>query len=304
MFEYRYGIKLKKNTADAATLRILRKHFPNQSLLELRAKVQAHDYVFLSDMEKYNSELRATKLLQDFDKAGIDTELFEEYRYTPVSWQTEPISREDLKNIDKRCWEISRQVLEDIECETVGYISPDAKTIIDEEKSISLNNKVHLDIDGMGIVFFSAQTMKYVAPETNFLSTEFTQPSQIADHIKKGDITAFCTGSSGSFDICFLMGYPTADMLEKFPVSIRLALDVQGGSIQFCDLFWLSKWNTDFPKDQVISMPDGFYDVTVCTRLPESGYWGEDQTILMYFNKVGALPDLSWTGVPYLFTED
>ena len=50
-------------------------------------------------------------------------------------------------------------------------------------------------------------------------------------------------------------------------------------------------------------MPDGYYDVTVCTRLPESGYWGEDQMILMYFNKVDAMPALSWTGVPYLFTD-
>lgn len=121
-----------------------------------------------------------------------------------------------------------------------------------------MNNKVHLDIDGMGIVFFSAETMKDVIPDTDFLTSEFTSPQQIANHIKKGDITAFCTGSSGSFDIHFFKGYPSIDTLEKFPVSIRLALDVQGGSIQFCDLFWLSKWNTDFPQDQIIALPDGY----------------------------------------------
>ena len=93
-------------------------------------------------------------------------------------------------------------------------------------------------------------------------------------------------------------------LADKFPVSIRLALDVQGGSIQFCDLFWLSKWNTDFPQDQIIALPDGYYEMTVCTCLPESGYWGDEQTIYIYFNKVDKMPELTWTGVPYLFTEE
>lgn len=51
-----------------------------------------------------------------------------------------------------------------------------------------MNNKVHLEIDGMGIVFFSAETMKDVIPDTDFLTSEFTSPQQIANHIKKGDI--------------------------------------------------------------------------------------------------------------------
>ena len=51
-------------------------------------------------------------------------------------------------------------------------------------------------------------------------------------------------------------------------------------------------------------MADGFYDMTVCTRRPESGYWRENQTIRIYFNQVDAMRELSWTGVPYLFTED
>ena len=161
-----------------------------------------------------------------------------------------------------------------------------------------------LSIDGMGIVFFSAETMGDVAPGTNFLTEEFTQPDQIAAHIKKGDITAFCTGTGGDFNLHFLTGYPSAEVLQAYPVSIRLGLHVQGGSVQFCDLFWLSNWNTDFPQDQVVPMADCFYDMTVCTRRPESGYWGENQTILIYFNQVDAMRELSWAGVPYLFTED
>ena len=137
MFEHRYGIKLKKTTADATALKLLRQCFPTQSFSELRAKIQANDYVFLSDMEKYQHDgvRRMAKLLREFDKAGIETELFEESRYTPNPWRAEPMSREYLKNILQRDREITRQVLEDIERETVGYISPDAKKDIDKEIS-------------------------------------------------------------------------------------------------------------------------------------------------------------------------
>lgn len=137
MFEHRYGIKLKKTTADAVVLKLLRKYFPTLSFSELRAKVQAHDYVFLSDMEKYQCDgvRRMAKLLREFDKAGIETELLEESRDTPAPWQVEPMSREYFKNILERGREITQQVLEDIELETVGYISPDAKADIDKEIS-------------------------------------------------------------------------------------------------------------------------------------------------------------------------
>ena len=84
MFEHRYGIKLKKTTADATALKLLRQCFPTQSFSELRAKIQANDYVFLSDMEKYQHDgvRQMAKLLREFDKASIETELFEESRYT------------------------------------------------------------------------------------------------------------------------------------------------------------------------------------------------------------------------------
>lgn len=167
-----------------------------------------------------------------------------------------------------------------------------------------MDNALDLVIDSMGIVFFSAKTMDYVAPGTNFLMAEFNDPRQVAEHIKKGDITAFCTGTGGKFHLRFFMGCPTDDIFEEFPVSIRLGLDVQGGSVQFCDLFWLSDRDTKFPQNQMIPLADGYYEMTVCTFRPKSGYWGDNQTIYIYFNKVEQMPELTWTGVPYLFTEE
>ena len=110
VFEHRYGIKLKQTTADATVLKLLHKHFPAQSFSELRNKVQAHDYIFLSDMEKYDGERRMAKLLREFDKAGVETELFEESRYTPASWQTEPMSQEYFKSVLQRDCEIEKEI--------------------------------------------------------------------------------------------------------------------------------------------------------------------------------------------------
>ena len=66
MFEYRCGFKLKNTTVDAAALKLLRKRFPNASLAELRGKIQAHDYIYRSDMEKYDGVRAVAKLLREF----------------------------------------------------------------------------------------------------------------------------------------------------------------------------------------------------------------------------------------------
>ena len=136
MFEYRCGIKLKSTVADAAVLKLLRKHFPNTSLGELRRRIQAHDYVYLSDMLRQDGEREAVKMLREFDKAGIETELFEESRDAPGSWNTRPLDRDVLYNMLQRSRGIQRQVLEDIERETTGYISPEARAYIDEEMAV------------------------------------------------------------------------------------------------------------------------------------------------------------------------
>ncbi len=168
-----------------------------------------------------------------------------------------------------------------------------------------MDKEMRLQIDGMGIVLYSAKTMDSVEPGYDFLEQEFTEPQQVAEHIMKGDITGFCTGTGGDFDLKFIMRGPTAEEENSFPLAIRLGLEVRGGSIQFCDLFWLSSWNSsNFPEEQVLPMEDGFYELTVCTRCPDSGYWGDEQTICIYFRKTESMPKLKWAGVPMLFTDD
>lgn len=133
MFEYRCCIKLKSTAVDAAALKLLRKHYPNTSLAELRGKIQAHDYVYTSDLLSRDGERLAANMLGEFDRAGIETELFEESREAPGPWNTRPLSREVLRNMLHRSRETYRQVLEDTELETEGTISPEAAALIDEE---------------------------------------------------------------------------------------------------------------------------------------------------------------------------
>ena len=113
------------------------------------------------------------------------------------------------------------------------------------EEPLHLGDTAHLSIDGMGIVLFSPEVMRYVVPGSDFLTEEFTDPKQVGEHIRKGDITAFCTGTGGDFILWLRSGYPDSNVEKEFPAMIRLVVEVRGGSLQFGDLFWLSDWNPD-----------------------------------------------------------
>ena len=86
---------------------------------------------------------------------------------------------------------------------------------------LHLGDTAQLSIDGMGIVLFSAEVMKSVIPGSNFLKEEFTVPEQVGAHIRKGDITAFCTGTGGDFTLWFRTGYPDSNAEKEFPVICR-----------------------------------------------------------------------------------
>ena len=138
MSEFRDGIKLKATTPSVALLKLLRKWYPNQSLTELRTKVQNHEYIYLTDQEKswIAGDRKMAKLLKELDRAGFETELYRERRDNrdPQSrWIAEFLSREVFRNGLQMDQEIKRQVLIDIEQETEGFVSPEAMADIEEE---------------------------------------------------------------------------------------------------------------------------------------------------------------------------
>lgn len=138
MIEFRDGIKLKTTAPSAALLKLLRKWYPNQSLSELRARVQNQEYIYLTDQEKswIDGDRKMAKFLKELERAGFEAELYRERRddRDPQSgWVTEPLSREVFYNGLQMDREIERQVLIDIEQETEGFVTPAAMADIEEE---------------------------------------------------------------------------------------------------------------------------------------------------------------------------
>ena len=87
-------------------------------------------------------------------------------------------------------------------------------------------------------------------------------------------------------------------------MALRLGVEIRGGEIWVTDLFWLSDFPKSCPPDQVVKLPDGFYHVTVLTRKPESGRWGDDQSILIYLQPLPEMPQLMWQGAPLLLPSE
>ena len=162
---------------------------------------------------------------------------------------------------------------------------------------------IHLVIDGMGIVFYSPKTNQNILEGSNFFDEEYSKPEDVARHIKKGDVVGFCTGSSGEFIIKFREGYPEENLLAEYPVSIRLGVDIQDETLCVIDLFWLMEWSSECPLEQTISIDSGYYHITVCTRKPDLGIWGDQQIIFVYLNKLDSMPELTWPGVPLLLPQ-
>ncbi|MBE6754824.1 MAG: hypothetical protein E7559_10840, partial [Ruminococcaceae bacterium] len=98
-----------------------------------------------------------------------------------------------------------------------------------------------IEIDGMGIVFYSTGAVADIPEGSDFLTNSYTRPEQVAEHIRKGDVVGFCTGSGGSFILKFREGYPPEEMCAD--TAIRLAIDVQGGKLCVDELFLLSEWS-------------------------------------------------------------
>lgn len=162
---------------------------------------------------------------------------------------------------------------------------------------------IDLSIDGMGIVMYSPATVAGIPQGYDYLSNKYSEPSQVADHIKKGDMVGFCTGTGGNFILKIREGDPSEEIDKEYPVAISLGIQVKDETICFIDLFWLMEWDYDCPPEQSIKVPNGYYHIVVMTKRPESGIWGDDQVIYIYLKPMNTMPQLMWNGVPQLFTE-
>lgn len=163
------------------------------------------------------------------------------------------------------------------------------------------NQDILLTIDGMGIVIYSNEAMKNIEEGDNYFTKEFATPQKVSEHIKRGDIIGFNMGSSGTYNLHIRQGYPSIEIIEKYPISARLALNVLGNKVSFIDLYWLMEWSEYVPEEQTIEIEEGVYHVSVLTQKSSGGKIGDNQDIYVFFNKISEMPKLLWDGVPQLF---
>ena len=130
-----------------------------------------------------------------------------------------------------------------------------------------MDEKIFLDmnltIDGMGIVFYSDGAVKNISEGEDFFSREYEDEEKVAEHIKKGDIVGFCTGSGGNCILKFINGYPSSKIDEEYPISIRLGILIEGGRLFVKDIFSLMDWTKDCPENQQLKINDGVYYITL-----------------------------------------
>ena len=163
-----------------------------------------------------------------------------------------------------------------------------------------IEKDMDLMLDGMGIVFFSPETTKDIEVGYDFFDAEYQEPEDVARHLQKGDVVGFCTGTGGDFTLKFREGYPSEEVLGEYPLWIRLGIELKDGKMCVADLFDTMDWPGATPDEQIVETEPGFYHLTVGTKRPESGIWGDYQTICVYMNKLEEMPKLKWEGVPFL----
>lgn len=163
-----------------------------------------------------------------------------------------------------------------------------------------MQNEILLSTTGLGIIFYSAFGVAGIKEGEDFFSTTFQHPDEVADHVIRGDIATFCTGSGGNFKLVVYDGRLDDQGLQEAEFKLRLCLEIRGGEVYFRDLYDLMDWTADCPSSQKMKMMDGFYRITVYSSTPQSGIIGDNQTIYLHFEKVAQRPALKWDGVPQL----
>lgn len=161
-----------------------------------------------------------------------------------------------------------------------------------------MEKEIKLAIQGIGIIMYSDFAIEHIKEGDNYLQQSYWQPSQVTNHILKGTIVGFCTGSSGEYTLKFHKGYP--EDISNYEYVIRLGIEVRDRKIHFRDLYDLMSWTRKNPSEQSIDIENGFYHITLCTNIPESGIIGDRQEIYVYLNKLDKMPELNYLGVPQL----
>lgn len=164
--------------------------------------------------------------------------------------------------------------------------------------------QIDLNVAGLGMILYSPPAVAHIREGSDYLSEHFWQPADVARHVMACELTTFCTGSPGSFTVRFLDGPPDDADVQAADFKLRLGLWVRNGTICLRDEYDLLQWVPECSPKQQLSVPDGWYRLTVFSSRPASGILGDDQAITINLEPVAGKPQLRWEGVPLLCEMD
>jgi hypothetical protein len=160
--------------------------------------------------------------------------------------------------------------------------------------------EVAVEIRGLGLLLYSPPAVAHIAEGADYLQSHFWEPADVARHVMECQLTAFGTGSPGSFRLRFADGPPDEQVVQAAEFKLRLGLQVRDGTVCVRDLYDLMEWSAECPATQQIPLADGWYQLTVFSSPPPSGILGDGQVIEVALERVGRKPALRWEGVPSL----
>lgn len=157
-----------------------------------------------------------------------------------------------------------------------------------------------LQIQGLGFILYSPPAVAHIPEGSNYLQEHFWNPQDVVQHVTGGQLTGFCTGSPGDYQLRFHQGVPEEETLYAADHQLRVALQVHGGVICIRDLYDLMDWTPKCPTAQQLELPDGWYRLTVYSSTPDSGIVGDNQQIDLVFERTAEQPVMRWNDVPLL----
>ena len=156
-----------------------------------------------------------------------------------------------------------------------------------------------IDVVGLGLIVYSPSSAAHIGGGEDYLQAHYWTPEDVAEHIQAGTIVGFCTSSPGTFILRFHGGYPSEAQLAAAEFRLRLGLR-SDGVVVARDLYELTDWTSEFPREQSFRLAAGIYHLTLCSTMPASGILGDRQVVDVFLNPLDEFPALARTGVPTL----
>lgn len=160
--------------------------------------------------------------------------------------------------------------------------------------------EIALDIAGLGLILYSPPAVAHIADGDDYLQSHFWEPEDVARHVMAGQLTAFGTGSPGSYRVRFHHNPATEQTIAAADFKVQLALEVHENVVCVRDLYDLMHWEAACAAEQQVQLANGWYRLTVLSSYPRSGRPGDNQLIHIHLEQVSRKPALRWDGVPNL----